>query len=361
MSQAFSGKARAPHLTRGQSGVAGEVGILRREVEEAFDAMEQSGVFVARFVGLSTDATAVAGIKAAFASAAAPQTLTGVDFDGPLAPGTEGAIIKTPKKCTLTVGAGGTPADWLGGDVIWTGTDVNGAALEETVASAPGAGTTTTTNYFATVEQFEVVDPQAGVGAVLELGVLADTGAIASITSSTSAQILESGDSSVWNRARLGNRKMAYPRRISFVFSVAASWIASSIQVTGPDVNGKTISSSIAVPPGGGATVTTDKFFAGPVRISVPAQGAALGTCQVGPFSASVGLAVDPISDVEAVAVTREAARADAFSAWAVPAAGALDDSSIANAGPYGAYTPNAAVVPNGVREHLIAYFPKAA
>lgn len=359
MSQAFSGKARAEHLTRGQSGLKGEVGILRREVEAAFDAMEQSGVFVARFVGPSTDAATATGIQTTFASSVTPETYTGADFDGVLAPGTGSAIINTPKRLRFTVGAGGTPADWTGSDIIFTGKAADGSVLEETVTSAAGAGNTDTVNYFAELDQYEIVDGQAGAGAQLTLGTLADTGAIASITSSTSAQVLEPGDNTVWNRARLGNRKMAYARRISFVFSAAASWIVSSITVTGHDANGKQISSSIAVPNGGGATVTTDKFFAGPVRISVPAQGAALGTCEVGPFSASIGLDVDPISDVEAVAVVREATRADALSAWSVPAAGAVDDSSVTNAGPYGAYTPVTA--PNGVREYLVAYLPKMA
>lgn len=359
MSQAFSGKARAPHLTRGQSGLKGEVGILRAEVEAAFDAAEQSGVFAARFIGPSTDTGAANSIMTTFASVAAPVTYTGADFTGVLAPGTGSAIINTPKKIRFTVGGGGTPANWTGSNIIYTGRASDGTVLEETVVSAAGAGSVDTVNYFAELDQVEVVSAQAGVGAQLTLGTVTDTGAIASITSSTSAQVLEPGDNTVWNRARLGNRKMTYARRISFVFSAAASWIPSTIDVTGHDIDGKSITSHIVVANGGGTTVTTDKFFAGPVRISVPAQGAALGTCQVGPFSASIGLAVDPISDVEAVAVMREATRADSASVWSVPAAGAVDDSSVANAGPYGAYTP--ATAPNGVREYLIAYLPKAA
>lgn len=360
MSQAFKGTARAGHLLRGEGGVSGEVGLLRKQVSDAFDAMEQSGVFTMRIVGASTDATAAAGIKAQFASSASPVTLTGTDFDGPLAPSTGGAIINTPKKLTFTVGGGGTPGNYTGGNIIWTGKDSFGNFLQETTVSSAGAGVTTTTNYFAELDQVELV-AQGGTAAQLTIGTLADTGAIASITSSASAQILDPNDNTVWNRARLGNREMKYARRISFVFSNNASWITSSITVTGPDINGEMISSSIAVPNGGNATVTTDKFFAGPVRISVPAQGGTAGTCQVGPFSTSIGLAVDAISNVEAVAVSREASRADAFSAWSVPTAGAVDDSAQSNAGPYGAYTPDSSVVPNGVREYLLAYFPKAA
>lgn len=359
MSQAFSGKARAPHLTRGQGGLKGEVGILRAEVEDAFDAMEQSGVFVARLIAPSTDAGSANSIKTTFASVAAPVTYTDVDFTGALAPGNGPAIINTPKKIIFTVGGGGTPADWTGSHIIYTGVASDGSVLEEEVISAAGAGSVTTTNYFAELNQVEIVSAQGGTGAQLTLGTVADTGAIASIASSTSAQVLEPGDNTVWNRARLGNRKMPYARRISFVFSNSASWIVSSITVTGHDINGKQISSTVAIPNSGNATVTTDKFFVGPVRIAVPAQGGALGTCQVGPLSTSVGLAVDPISDVEAVAVVREATRANTASAWSVPAAGAIDDSAVANAGPYGAYTP--ATAPDGVREYVVAYIAKTA
>lgn len=359
MSQAFRGTARAEHLIRGQGGLAGEIGKLRKDTADAFDAAEQGGIFTARFVAPSTDATSANGIKTTFASVAAPVTYTNTDWNGVLAPGTGPAIINTPKRVTLTVGGGGTPADWLGGNVIFSGTAADGSDLEETVASAAGAGTTTTTNYFATLEQVEIVDAQTSTGAQLTLGVLTDTGAIASIASSTSAQVIDAADVALWNQARLGNRRLPFARRISFVFSAAASWIVTTIVVRGRDINGRVISSNILVANGGGTTVTTDKFFAEIDRITIPAQGAALGTCQIGPFSTSVGLPVDPISDVEAVAVVREATRADTSTAWSVPAAGAIDDSSVANAGPYGAYTP--ATAPNGVREYVVAYLPKAA
>lgn len=360
MSLAFRSGPRLEHLVRGQSGLAGEVGKLRRDVAEAFDIAEAGGITLARFDGPSTAAADADGIKTTFASAAAPVTLDETAFDGALAPGASGpAIINSPKQVTLTVGGGGTPADWLGGNVIVTGTDADGAALSETVSSAAGAGTTTTTGFFATVTEVEL-PAAAGVGAQLTLGVAADTAAIASFTSALSAQVFDAADvPSVWNRARIGNRALAYPRRISFVFNNNADWDATTITVRGRDAMGEVVTSSIVVPNGGNATVTTDKFFASIERITVPAQSGTGGTCSVGPEGTAVGLALDPISDVEAVAVLREASRASSAAAWAVPVAGAVDDSSVANAGPYGRYTPNVAVPFDGVRSYVLAYLPK--
>ena len=358
MSLAFRSGPRLEHLVRGQSGLAGEIGKLRRDVAEAFDTVEAGGVSLARFSSPSTGAADADGIKTTFASAAAPVTLDETTFDGALAPGASGpALINSPKQVTLTVGGGGTPADWLGGDVVVTGVDVDGDPLTETVSSAAGAGVTTTTNYFATVTTVEL-PAAANTGAQLTLGVAADTAAIASFTSATSPQVFDAADvPSVWNRARIGNRTMAYPRRVSFVFSNSADWDATTITVRGRDALGDVITSSVAIPNGGNATVTTDKFFSSIERISVPAQSGTGGTCAVGPEGTSVGLSIDPISDVEAVAVLREVSRASSAVAWTVPAAGAVDDSSVSNSGPYGRYTP--AVAFDGIRSYVLAYLPK--
>lgn len=359
MSRAFSGGPRLEHLIRGQSGVAGEVGKLRRDTAAAFDAVEQGAVRVVHFVGPSTALGAAAGIKAAAASVAAPVTWTVADFDGPLAPGAGPALLRSPKRVRLTV-AGGTPADWLGGTVTVIGTDANGNALEEDVVSAAGAGTTDTTNYFATVTQIEL-PAAANTGATIAAGTVADAAAIASLTSSTAVQVLDGADPTLWNRARIGNRPMSYARRLSFVFSAHVDWDATTITVRGRSASGAQITSSIAVPNGGGATVVTDKFFVEVELISIPAQSGTGGTCTVGPEETAVGLDVDPISDVEAVAVLREASRANSTAAWAVPAAGAVDDSAVANAAPLGRYVPNVAVPFDGVREYVLAYLPKAA
>ena len=59
------------------------------------------------------------------------------------------------------------------------------------------------------------------------------------------------------------------------------------------------------------------------------------------------------------MAVVREASQANSVTAWAVPAAGAIDDNLISNAGPYGRYTPDASIPFDGVRNYILAYLPK--
>lgn len=357
LSKAFGSKQPArPHLVRGQGGVPGEINELRDQIDDAFLAMEKGGMIVKYFLSVPTDAADADGIKTAFASAAAPATLTGADFDGILAPGTGAAIMLPPKRITLTVAGTGTPANWTGGDVIFTGTDADGEELTETVVSAAGAGTTTTVGYFATLTQVDIVDAQAGALASLSLGVAADTASIASITSSDTAQVIDANTE--FNRARIGNRLMTLARRISFVLSNHADWNATTITVTGFDALGRKITDTIAVPDGGNTTVTTAKFFAQITRIDVPAQAGAGGTCSVGFLNAEIGLDVDPLSSVVAVSVIREG-NDPGTGVWAVPTAGALAIASASNSAPYGKYTPN--VAPDGVRSYVLAYLPNPA
>lgn len=359
MSTVFRGTPRIEHLVRGAGGLAGEVSKLREDVASAFNQIESLQVSVARFVGPSTGLADADGIKTAFNSAVGPVTLTVADFDGALAPASGPAILNTPKRLRLTVAGTGTPAHWLGGTVTFIGTDSSGAALSEDVTSAAGAGNTDTVGYFATVTQVEL--PLAGGGAAsIVIGSLADTASITTITSSVEAQTLDGIVAGDWNRDRNGNRPLAYPRRINFVFNSDADWLPLTITVRGRDGLGNLITSSILVNNGGGTTVVTDKFFSSIERISVPAMDGAAGTCAVAPEELSVGFLVDPISDVEAAAVLREVSRANSAAAWAVPGtAGVIDDSSITNAAPFGRYLPHSSVPFDGVREYVLAYLPK--
>ncbi len=360
MSLAFNRGPRLEHLVRGQSGVAGEVAKLRKDVGDAFDVMEAGAPVVASFDAPSAAIVDADGIKAAFASAATPVTLTGTDFDGVLAPDTGPALLNSPRRVTLIVAGSGTPADWLGGTVTVIGTDSDGAPLEEDVTSAAGAGTTTTVGYFATVEQVEL-PAAADVNASLTLGVAADTGAIMSFASSTDAQIFDGADNDLWNRDRIGNREMSCARRITFIFDAQANWDATTGTIRGRDARGEQISETFAIPNGGG-TVSTTKFYKSIERIDIPAQSGSAGTCQVGPLENQLGLPTDPVSDVEAAAVIREISRANDAAAWAVPGtAGAVDDSSVTASGPYGKYTPHSSVVVDGVRDYKVVYVPKAA
>lgn len=357
MSLSFSPNGRLPHLIRGAGGLSGEIGALRKDVATAFDEVEAMGIHLMRFDAPSTALIDADGIKLSIASVAAPTTYTGADFDGALAPGTGPALINSPKRCTLTVAGTGTPANWLGGTVTFIGTDVNGAPLEEDVVSAAGAGTATTVNYFATVTQVEL-PAASGTLASLTIGVAADTAPLMSFASSTSAQILDGTDESVWNMARVGNRTQAIARRISFVFSNHADWDATTLVLRGRDIRGNQITENIAIPNGGNSTVSSAKFYAAIERITVPVQSGGGGTCSVVFVENELGLDMDAISAVEAVCVIREAARADNSAAYAVPTAGAVDPASVTNCAPYGRYTPNAAVVVDGLRDYVLAYIP---
>lgn len=353
LSKAFGSKSPArPHLIQGPGGQANEIEKVRNDVDAAFLSLEKSGVIVKYFLQVPTDATDADGIKTTFVSSVAPVVLTGTDFDGILAPGTGPALIKSPKKVTLTVGGGGTPAHWTGGNIVFTGTGVDGSPMVETVVSAAGAGTTTTLGFFATLTQVDI-PAQGGALAQITLGVLTDAESIASITASLSAQILDTN--AEFNRARVGNRVMPYARRISFIFSASADWIVSNIQVFGLDPLGKPQNELIAVANGGGTTVNTVKAYSQITKILVPVQGGATGTCTVGFLNTDLGLDVNPLSDVEAVTVIREA-NDPGTGVWAVPAAGAVDPESVTNADPYGRYVP--ATAPDGIRSYVIVYLP---
>jgi hypothetical protein len=353
LSKAFGKKSfDKPHLVRSPGGLANEIKKVRRDVDAAFFSLEKGGVIVKFFTQVPTNVVNANGIKTTFASSTSSVVLTGTDFDGILAPGTGSALIKSPKRVTLTVSSDGTPAHWTGGNLVFTGADIDGKAISETVASSAGAGTTTTVNYFARLDSVSI-PAQGGTLAQLTLGVAADDANIASLVASTSAQILDTN--AEFNRARVGNRPMPYGRRISFIFGASADWITSNITIEGLDVLGKRISETIAVPNGGNGTVNTTKFYAQVLKISVPAQGGNTGTATVGFLNAELGLDVNPLSDVEAVCVIREA-NDPGTGVWAVPSAGAVDPKSVTNSEPYGRYIPN--VAPDGIRSYVIAYLP---
>lgn len=344
-----------PHLAVGSGGLSGEINDLRADVDDFATALEKSGLRAKFFLNVATDAADADGIKAAFASAASPVTLGASDFDGVLAPGSAVATMRAPKRVTITVAGTGTPANWTGGAVVVTGTDVDGAALVETLTSAAGAGTTTSVGFFKTVTSV-AIPAQGGTGASVELGVAADTASIASLTASLTAQLIDAN--SEFNRARIGNRAMAHPRRISFVFSNSADWISSNITLRGLDARGKPITETIAVPAGGNTTVSSSKFYSQVTSIAVPIQGGATGTCSVGFLNTELGLDVDPLSSVVAVSVVREGSE-PGTGVWAVPTAGTVAIASTSNSGPYGKYTPNSA--PDGARSYVLVYLPNPA
>jgi hypothetical protein len=233
--------------------------------------------------------------------------------------------------------------------VVVTGTDADGAALTDTLTCAAGAGTTTGTQYFATVSQI-VIPAQGGTGASYTIGVAADTAAIASIAGSTSAQVLNTN--SDFSRDRIGNRAMPVARALAVVLNNDAGWDASTLTINGLDAQGAAISEDFTVPDGGNTTVSGTKFFSQVTSIEVPACSAGSPTAQVGLIDTSLGLAV-PIQAGGAAVVIKELSRADSAGSWAVPGtAGAVSATALA----YGSYTPHSSVAPDGAREYLLTY-----
>lgn len=345
-----------PHLLVG-GGEANEIETVRRQVDQAFVAVEKSQVIQKYFARVQIQGVDRDGIKASVASVVAPTTYVAADFDGILAPSTEVATINTPKQPTLFVSGSGTPADWLGGNVTFIGTARDGTALTETVVSAAGAGTTTCVNFFATVSSV-ALPACGGTGALIEIGVAADLSCIVSLATTTDAQLLDTNGE--FNRLRVGNRALQYGRRLSFVFSNSVSWLAGNLTIKYLDVLGIARTGTIAIPNGGNGTVNTAFFIKQVVSFSFGAQGGTAGTCTVGILDTELGLEADPISDVEAVAVMREATQ-PTTGIWAVPAAGVVDPASVANAAPYGRYIPTAAAAPDGIRSALLVYLPNPA
>lgn len=147
------------HLVRGKGGVAGEVEDLRGDVANVLG--EMAAITVEEF----TDPPAADpdGLLVATATIAAPTTYSGAGLDGALA----GTTFDPPRNIVFTTG-GATPANAPATATV-IGTDVNGAALTETVTLAQTAATATTTSAFATVTSVEL--PAAdGVAATLAIG-----------------------------------------------------------------------------------------------------------------------------------------------------------------------------------------------
>lgn len=341
--------AHRPHLVKPGGGLSGEIADLREDTEAAFLGIEKGGVVSQVFVRAASPVVLANGIKTTFASAVTPLVLVNADWDGILAPGSGPALINTPRQIVFTVGGGGTPANWTGGNIVLTGTDADDRVITETLVSAAGAGSVTSVQFFKTLTGATVA-AGSGTGAQLTLGVAADTAPIASITASLSAQVLDTN--AEFNRARVGNREMEIPRRISFVFSSSADWLAGNLPVVG-NCFGDAVSENIAIPSGGNGTVTTANFYTQISKLTVPVQGGATGTCAVTILNTELGLPTDILSPVVAASVLHEA-NDPGTGTWAVPTAGTVAQASASNSGPNGKYTPN--VAPDGGRSYALVY-----
>jgi hypothetical protein len=347
MSRFFDGTTSRPHLLAG-NGQGKEIRELISDIDGAFQRMEAA--VIAQLTSLITpvQATDADGIMTAQASAATPQTFTGTNFDGLLAPGTAGATISVPKRILVTI-AGTTATDFLGGTCTFVGTDVTGAAQTETAVLAAGAQTTTLTKYFASLTSASF-PASTSTGATIMLGVAAETGCIASGLSSTSVQTFNTD--AQFRMASVGRRQMDVARALALVLSNNAAFTGGSLTVYGIDINGADISEVFTIPNGGNTTVNGTKFFARIVRAVMTAQGSAAGTWSLGIRDTILGLPRRSAVGAIAAVGLREASRADSATAFTVPSAGTL--TAPASALPNGSWTP--AVAPQGAAGHILVY-----
>lgn len=348
MSSKAFGSARAvrSHLVQPGGGLSGEIYDLRQDVDGAFSLMEAAAPYVFKTGAVPTALVDADGIALAAATSAAPVTLSGATLDGALAPGSGNALIRSPKRVTLTV-AGTTPAHFTGGNVTIVGEDADGAAQTEVLVASAGAGTKTGVSYFSEVTSV-AFPAQGGVDATVSVGVAAEPASIADLTAATAAVVLNTD--AEFNRNRVGNREMDVARAVVVVFAVHASWSGGDLTISGVDENDAAISETIAV--SSGATVNGAKFFKRITGINQPAMSSAGGTATVGYRDAIIGLPkLKENGAITAVAI-RELSRADDSAAWTVPTAGTVTDA--ATALPNGSYTPNTA--PDGVRSYTLVY-----
>jgi hypothetical protein len=80
----------------------------------------------------------------------------------------------------------------------------------------------------------------------------------------------------------VGYRTMAAARRITLVLSSHADWDATTAVLTGKDIDGNTITESLAIPNGGAVTLTSTKRYRSVTSLVIPAQSGTGGTFTVG-------------------------------------------------------------------------------
>lgn len=157
--------ARRPSKQNKTGGTIGEVNDLRSDVEDAFTKLETPGNGGTNLIAIDEwvdpAAAAVDGLEAATATVAAIRTVTTFEAAG------IAALAAGPRNISFTT-AGVTPADAPANAVV-TGTDVNDAALTETVTVPQTAATGYSAKCFKTLTS--VVYPAAdGTAATVAIG-----------------------------------------------------------------------------------------------------------------------------------------------------------------------------------------------
>ena len=160
-SNAFANRrARVPHLSTGQSGLAGEVNDLRNDVSQVVNNL---GYFTLD-EWIDPVAAGATAIKTAAATIAAITTYVAANFDGSV-----GAAVMSPARNITVTTAGATPADAPATALI-TGIDINNAVISETITVAQTATVATGVKCFKKITSITL--PAAdGVAATLSFGI----------------------------------------------------------------------------------------------------------------------------------------------------------------------------------------------
>lgn len=136
-----------------------------------------------------------------------------------------------------------------------------------------------------------------------------------------------------------------FARRVTITSTANAAFTSVVMTIEGTDANDLPITGTITTTAGGGATDSSTHAFKTVTSITLPAQGGAGATFQMG-FGAGLGL-TKPLRARQGVnVVLREHAAGSLVTngTFALPAA----------VQPYGLYTPNSA--PNGSQDYAILY-----
>jgi len=190
-----------------------------------------------------------------------------------------------------------------------------------------------------TVEEF--TDPAA-----------ADVDAIkASFASAAAAQSFSGTDLD----GAVGTGTMSPPRNITITTSTHADIDAVDVVITGLDINGATLTETVTLTDGGGATDVGAKAFASVTQVDIPAQSGTGGAIQIG-FGALIGFSKKLKSRAGAPVVTYE------NEAGTVKAADALAGTyaDAATGAPNGTVSPATAADGSNDYAYIYEYDPTA-
>lgn len=147
------------HLTRGSSGLGGEINDLRNDIKSATQHM--ASIVVEEWTNPA--ATSATGLKNAAATVADVVTYTAADLKS----AGKADMLANPRTITFTT-AGVTPAD-APANVVITGTDVDGNSISETLSLAQVADIVESVKAYKTITS--LVFPAAqGTAATIAIG-----------------------------------------------------------------------------------------------------------------------------------------------------------------------------------------------